>query len=81
MQTLVTKKQLLEDAGYRYSFDRMLYFNQDTKKFFSAEFVDDHSEDELQACINEKSNGTEWRFYFNSQPSVAVKRELGSVLG
>jgi len=74
------KKQILQDAGYEYSFDRMIYFNRGTKKVFSVEFVEDHSEDELQRLISEKPKGEGWCFYFNSPPSKAVKRELESLL-
>ena len=59
---------------------RELYFNRRTKKAFSVEFVEDHSEDELQRHLSENKDGAEWRFYFNSPPSEAVKRELKSVL-
>jgi len=74
------KSQILEEAGYVYSLDRMIYVNRKTRKVFSEEFVDDHSEDELQKCIDEKSSG-EWRFYFNGPPSESVQRELVSLLG
>jgi hypothetical protein len=74
------KGHMLEQAGYAYGFDRMVYFNPKTRKAFSVEFVEDHSESEIQKCIREKTGGAEWRFYFNSPPSEAVKRELESVL-
>ena len=79
MGTLDTKSKILQDAGYVYSFDRAVYFNRITKKVFSVEFVEDHSEEELQRYFSENKDGAEWRFYFNSDPSEAVKRELQSV--
>ncbi len=81
MATLATKQQILEDAGYAYSFDREIYINRRSKKLFSAGFVEDHSEDDLQRCVRENTREGAWRFYFNSPPSEAVKRELESVLG
>jgi hypothetical protein len=78
---LASKGHILEKAGYAYGFDRMIYFNPMTRKVFSVEFVEDHSESELQRLICENTGGGEWRFYFNSPPSEAVKRELESVLG
>lgn len=81
MQRLDTKIQILEESGYSYSFDRQIYINRRTKKAFSVEFVEDHSEEELLRCINEDAPGGEWRFYFNSEPSAAVKHELVGVLG
>jgi hypothetical protein len=82
MLTATAKQQILENAGYAYSFDRLSYINRNARKVFSLEFVQDHSEGELQACIDELGPATgEWRFYFNSPPSEAVKRELSSILG
>jgi hypothetical protein len=78
---LTSKGNLLEKAGYVYSFNRMVYFNPKARKVFSLEFVEDHSEAEVQRCICEDTGRDEWHFYFNSPPSEAVKRELASVLG
>ena len=75
------KSDILFEANYRYNFDRDLYVNRDAKKAFSAEFVDDHSEDELNRRIRENTNGNGWTFYFNSAPSEGVKRTLEGVLG
>jgi len=75
------KEQILQQAGYAYSFDRMIYFNRKSKKAFSVEFVEDHSEEELQRSISEEAKGEHWHFYFNSPPSEGVKSELESVLG
>lgn len=82
MRTVATKNQLLKDAGFEYSFDRSIYLNRNARKVFSVEFVEDHSEDELEAGIREPSpKPGEWRFYFNSEPSAAVKRDLATILG
>lgn len=76
MLTVADKKQILEDAGYAYSFDRLSYINRDARKVFSIEFVQDHSEAELKARINESTPAGEWDFYFNLPPSEGVKREF-----
>ncbi len=80
MGTLDKVEQILRQAGYVYSFDRMVYFNRKTKKVFSIEFIEDHNIDELQRLLNEQAAGEEWRFYFNSPPSNAVKAELEGIL-
>jgi hypothetical protein len=81
MLTAVGKQQILEDAGYAYSFDRLSYISREAHKVFSLEFVQDHSEAELKECISQSTPPGEWRFYFNSPPSEAVKRELSAVFG
>ncbi len=79
MLTVAGKKQILDDAGYAYSFDRLSYINREARKVFSIEFVEDHSETELKARIDEPGTPGEWRFYFNSPPSEAVKREFAAI--
>jgi len=79
MLIVAGKKQVLEDAGYAYSFDRLSYINRDARKVFSIEFVQDHDEAELKRRIDEPTSRGEWRFYFNSPPSEAVKRELSAI--
>ena len=81
MRTQDTKSQILEDAGYAYSFRRLIYVNLKARKAFSVNFVDDNREAELQKCIAEKPDGAGWQFYFTTPPSDAVRRELESVLG
>ena len=81
MKTLDTKQQLLDEAGFSYNFDRKIYVNRKTKKIFSVEFVEDNDEKTLEEAIREKTNGNKWRFYFNSNPPEAVRREIEAVLG
>ncbi len=81
MRNVATKERILEDAGYAYSFDRSIYINRDARNVFSVEFVQDHSEAQLEARIKEPAPPAgEWRFYFNSPPSEAVKRDLSAIL-
>jgi hypothetical protein len=74
------KMDILREAHYVYNFDRELYFNPAAKKAFSFPFIDDHGEDELRRSINERTDGSEWKFYFNFPPTERVKRELESML-
>ena len=76
MLIVESKKQILEDAGYAYSFDRLSYISRQARKVFSIEFVQDHSEEQLRARIIETTPAGEWRFYFNLPPSDSVKREF-----
>lgn len=81
MPALATKIQILDSGGYRYNFDRMLYFNRAAKKAFSIEFIEDKNEETLEKCIHEDTGVKEWHFYFSSPLSDSVRRELESVLG
>jgi hypothetical protein len=47
---------------------------------FSIEFVQDHPESEIAARINELVPPGEWRFYFNAEPSEALRRELSAII-
>ena len=81
LKELATKTRILEGAGYRYSFDREVYFNRQAKKAFSVEFVEDRSEDEIEQLIRDNAPSTNWRFFFVKSPSAAVERELANILG
>ena len=81
MRTVTAKKQMLEDAGFAYDFHHMMYVNRDARKAFSVEFIHDHSEGELEARISEPDPPPgEWRFYFVSDISESVKRQLLAAL-
>jgi hypothetical protein len=82
LKTLDTKQNILDDAGFAYSIDRMAYFNRKSKKIFSVEYVEDHDEDDLERAIREDTGGEEWKFYFNSgEPPESVRREIEASLG
>ncbi len=82
MRTLTAKTQILEDGGYVYNFDREVYVNRQTRKVFSLEFVEDHTEEVLAAKLEEPVTATgNWHFYFNDPPPDGVKRALSAVLG
>ena len=68
------KLAILKGAAFRYYFDREIYFNRQSRKIFSREAIEDNDVDWLQRCIEE--NTTEWAFYFNGEPSQAVKDSL-----
>jgi hypothetical protein len=67
------KEELLNRTGYSYNFNRMAYMNRMAKKVFSVEAVEDHPIEWLNDKIAEENNGN-WRFYFNDEPSPAVKK-------
>jgi len=73
-------RDVLQQANYRYNFDRDLYVNHEARKAFSLEFVADTAEDEFAKHVREMNNGNGWTFYFNTQPSESVKRELERLL-
>ncbi len=64
------KIDLLKREGFRYHFDREVYYNQRLKKIFSLEWIEDHDEGWLKRGIEEP--GAKWKFYFNQEPSVTV---------
>ena len=80
MNDLTKKALILEDAGYRYVFDRRMYVNREKKKAFSVPFIQDNSEEELQSRIREDTADSDWRFFSSERISDAVKRELVQVL-
>jgi len=75
------KKDILREANYAYNFDREMYFNRESRKVFSAEYIADRPEDEIASRINEPETGGGWRFYSNSPLPDSIKQELESVLG
>jgi hypothetical protein len=74
------KTHLLDNAGYAYNFDRMMYINRHAKKAFSIEFIDDHPEEEIRSKIQEPTDEEDWHFYTNSNLSEGARRELKRVL-
>ena len=81
MTDLTEKEELLENSGYRYHFDRMIYFNRAARRAFSLEFVEDHSRQELQKLLDEIPATNDWVFHFNELPSDRVKRDLAEAFG
>ena len=80
MRRFATKDQVLEDAGYNYNFERALYINRHARKAFSIEFVEDHTDEQIKARIDEHTSDG-WKFYFNSDTSPSVKCELERIFG
>jgi hypothetical protein len=80
MTDLTEKEELLESSGYRYHFDRMMYFNRAARQAFSLEFVEGHSQREIEELLETPATN-DWVFHFNEPPSDRVKRELAEALG
>jgi hypothetical protein len=76
MSKLPEKEKILKDEGYHYDFKRMTYYNRRTKKIFSHEAIEDNGSDWLIKRIQEKNLGSDWKFYFNKEPSDAIKQEV-----
>jgi hypothetical protein len=81
MTELTEKEALLETSGYRYHFDRMIYFNRATRRALSLEFVEDNPLEEIRNLVNQPPDANGWIFYFNEQPSDRTKRELAEAFG
>jgi hypothetical protein len=79
MSDVTEKEDLLESSGYRYHFDRMIYFSRAARRAFSLEFVEDRARQEIEHLIRTPPTD-EWVFHFNSTPSERVKRELAEAL-
>ena len=80
MTKIDTKDRLFEDAGYSYSFSRDVWVNRDRRKIFSFEFVEDHTDSEIAACLAEPSlPADEWQFYFNSLPTKLGRQHLAKI--
>ena len=75
MTDLTEKEELLESAGYRYHFDRMIYVNRAVRRAFSLEFVEDNSQEVIQSLLQVPVT-EDWVFHFNQPPTDRVKREL-----
>ncbi len=80
MRPLDEKQNILDNEGYIYNFKRMIFFNRDAKKVFSLEHIEDVPVRKLEQEVREKNNNQEWQFYFNSDPSDAVRHELVKIL-
>lgn len=65
----------MKQEGYKYHFDRGIYYNKQAKKIFSEEAVDDNDEKWLNERIKEKNND-EWSFYTNEPIARSMKKEV-----
>lgn len=70
-----SKISILKQAGYKYHFDRGIYYNIKSKKIFSEVAVDDNGEKWLKDNITENNNN-EWRCYFNIEPDKVKINEI-----
>lgn len=75
-----TKPEILNSNGFQYHFDRHIYYNKQSKKIFSAEIIEDNTEDWLLNKVQEKNNTGSWQIYFNDGCTFEMKNELISEL-
>ncbi len=80
MTELTEKETVLEAAGYRYDFSRMIYVSQDRRRVFSLEFVEDHPLEEIRKLAVARSKSQGWTIHFNEAPSASTKRDLVQAL-
>lgn len=80
MRPLDQKQDILDSEGYIYNFKRMIFFNRKAKKAFSLEHIEDIPVRTLKKEVREKNDEQDWKFYFNSDPSDAVRHELVKIL-
>ena len=74
------KQNILENSGFFYDLDKMIYFNTREKKVFSFQALSDHPIDWLKSKLLEQNAGREWKFYFNSPPEDDVKERIKKYL-
>jgi len=70
------KRQLFDGAGYEFEIEHAVFVNWQARKVFSSEFVQAHSLEELNECVNVHPTPAAWRFYFNDPPGPYVRRKL-----
>jgi hypothetical protein len=80
MPRLSTKTHLLDDAGYAYNYERMMFINRQAKKAFSVEFIDDKPESEIETLIQKPNAEADWLFFTSLPMSEGTKKELKRVL-
>ena len=51
----------------------MVYVNRAAKKAFSVEWIEDHTDDELQSALREQNASGDWQLYLNApRPAKSV---------
>jgi len=73
---LASKHNILLAAGYRSDDERDIYYHCSARKTLSVEFIGRHNETEIEEIAFRDTSVCGWRFYFNSEPSETVKREI-----
>ncbi len=76
MTPLATKQHILLAIGYRSDDEVEIYYNCSARKVFSVEFLDRHSESEIEQSAAKDIGACGWQLYFNLEPSETVKREI-----
>ena len=75
MSDLTVKEELLENSGYRYHFERMIYISRADRRAFSLEFLETHSQQELQRLVEMSATG-DWVLHYNEPLTDAARRSL-----
>lgn len=78
---LTPKVKPFKEAGYMLDTYHEMAIHLDTKKAFSSEFIEAHSEEELRECVQAPRHaGTGWHFYFTISPDQSVLRKIEGAL-
>lgn len=70
----ILKEDYLINHGFRYDFNREIFYNKKSKKVFSIEAVKDHDKQWLELSLKDPNN--DWEFYFNNDPSINIREQL-----
>jgi acyl-CoA thioesterase FadM len=75
------KADVLDAGGYLYDYEYFTYVNKARKALFSHLFVDDHTADEIEACIVDvtAAHSTGWRFFVRKPLHPSVQHHLQKV--
>jgi len=74
------KIDVLNKRGYKFVFDRDIFFNNKDRKCFSLEFIEDNPIEVIESKLREPVED-DITFYFNKPPSENVRYELAREIG
>jgi len=73
------KADVLDAGGYRYDYVHFTYVNKSRKALFSHLFVNDHSAEELEACIINLIPKPVWQFFVRKPLHPSVRQYMETV--
>jgi hypothetical protein len=72
---LPRKIKLLEAAGFYFDDRLACYVSKSLKKIVSAQFIDTHKAEDIEALLREPCGPT-WQFYFIGTPSQSLRQDI-----
>jgi hypothetical protein len=73
------KADVLDAGGYVYDYEYFTYVNKARKALFSHLFIDDHTAEEIEACIVKLIPKPEWQFFVRKPLSPSVQQHMEKV--